>query len=393
MVTFAPRMSRISGSATAAAMARAAAAKAAGRPVISLTTGEPDFDTPAHIREAAKRAIDAGETRYTAVDGTPALKDAIRAKFVRENGLAFDRDQVIAATGAKQVIFNAVMATISAGDEVIIPVPAWVSYPDIVKLAGGTPVFVATRPENGFRVRASDIAAAITDHTRMLMLNSPSNPTGAALSAEELRQVGAVLADRPDILVICDDIYEHLIYDGAEFATLASVCPDLRQQILTVNGVSKAYAMTGWRLGYAGGPADLIRAMRVLQSQSTTNPSSVSQAAAIAALNGGLDTVHAQTEVFETRRNMLVDTVSTIPGLRVFKPGVAFYLYLGIEDLLGGRMATEEAFVDALLEEQNLGVVGGAGFCHSPYIRLSFAASEAELTEAARRLITFCQSL
>lgn len=399
MLPLADRMSRIQASATAAAMARAAAAKAEGRNVISLTTGEPDFDTPTHIQDAAIAAMRAGQTRYTAVDGTPELKQAIVDKFARENGLVFAPEQITVSTGAKQVIFNAVLATIGAGDEAIIPTPAWVSYPDIVKLAGGTPVLLPTRAVAGFKPDAAAIAAAITPRTRALMLNSPSNPTGAVISAAEYRAIGAVLAARPDILVICDDIYEHIVFEGTEFATLAAICPELQAQVLTVNGVSKAFAMTGWRLGYGAGPTNLITAMRVLQSQSTTNPSSVSQAAAVAALNGGLQTVEEQRQAFARRRTRLLGQLAELPGLSVIPPGGAFYLFIGIADWLGasrqdGRLlATEADFVDALLEEQDLAVVGGAGFGASPYIRLSFAASDTELDLAVARLAAFLESL
>ncbi|MEO0913166.1 MAG: pyridoxal phosphate-dependent aminotransferase [Pseudomonadota bacterium] len=389
----APRMSRIQASPTAAAMARAAAAKAAGRDVISLTTGEPDFDTPAHIQEAAIAAMRAGETRYTAVDGTPALKEAIIGKFARENGLNFTPDQVIASTGAKQVIFNAILATISEGDEVIVPSPAWVSYPDIVKLAGGTPVDLPCGPETGFKPTAEAIAAAITPRTRALMLNSPCNPTGAVLSGDDLRAIGDLLSGRPEILVISDDIYEHIRYEAAPFATFAGACPGLADQVLTVNGVSKAYAMTGWRLGYGAGPAPLIRAMRVLQSQSTTNPNAIAQAAAAAALNGPFDCVEAQRAAFETRRDRLLSALGNCPGLTLHKPDGAFYLFIGIENALGGRYATEADFVDALLETEDLAVVGGAGFGASPYIRLSFAASDTALEAAAERLHRFCAAL
>lgn len=392
-IALAARMARIEASATAVAMARAAAAAAAGRPVISLTTGEPDFDTPAHIQEAAIAAMRAGKTRYTAVDGTTELKDAIIDKFARDNGLDYSRDQVIAATGAKQVIFNAILATIGAGDEVIVPTPAWVSYPDIVRLAGGTPMPVICGPERGFKPDAAMIAAALTPRTRILMLNSPCNPTGAMLSAAELAAIGAVLADRPDVLVICDDIYEHIRHTGAPFATLAQVCPELAGQVLTVNGVSKAYAMTGWRLGFGAGPARLIGAMRVLQSQSTTNPCTISQAAAVAALTGGMQTVETQRRAFTRRRDMMVQRLSRVPGLEVHRPDGAFYLYVGIGRLLGGRIADEAGIVDALLDEANLGVVGGAGFGLSPYIRLSFAAADSVLQEAADRIEGFVKSL
>ncbi|WP_112320896.1 pyridoxal phosphate-dependent aminotransferase [Oceanibium sediminis] len=395
----ADRMSRIKASPTAQAMARAAAAKAAGRPVISLTTGEPDFDTPVHIQDAAIAAIRGGQTRYTAIDGTAELKQAIITKFARENGLTFTPDQVIAATGAKQVIFNAILATIGAGDEVIVPYPSWVSYPDMVALAGGTPVLIETEAATGFKPDPAAIAAAITPQTRAIMLNSPCNPTGAVLSAQDYKAIGAVLEGRPDILVICDDIYEHIRYTDGPFATLAAVCPELAGQVLTVNGVSKSYAMTGWRLGYGAGPAPLIRAMRVLQSQSTTNPSSISQAAAVAALEGGLQSVGEQRDAFAARRDRLLARLADMAPLTVHPPEGAFYLFIGIADLLGARLPDgtvlkdETAVVDALLERHDLAVVGGAGFGLSPYMRLSFAASDAELDEAMDRLAAFLASL
>ncbi|MSU90632.1 aminotransferase class I/II-fold pyridoxal phosphate-dependent enzyme [Rhodobacteraceae bacterium 2CG4] len=395
----APRMARFSASPTVAATARANAARAAGRPVISLTTGEPDFDTPEPIVEAAIQAMRDGQTRYTAVDGTPRLKQAVIDKFARENGLSYGMDQVMVSTGAKQVIFNAILALIGAGDEVICPTPCWVSYPDMVKLAGGTPVEITCGPETGFKPTAQALAAALTPKTRAIMLNSPSNPTGAVLSADELRALGGVLKDRPDVIVICDDIYEHLTYPGTAFATLAAVCPELKDQVLTVNGVSKAYAMTGWRIGYGGGPAWLIRAMRVLQSQSTTNACSVAQAAAVAALDGGLGTVHARRDAFLARRDRLVACLAAMPGLQVRAPEGAFYLWVGIGDRIGTRLpdgtriADEAAFVDALLDRHDLAVVGGAGFGASPYMRMTFAASDAELDAAMDRLSDFLASL
>ena len=394
-IPLAPRLSRIEISATAQAMARAAAARAAGRPVISLTTGEPDFDTPAHIQDAAIAAMRAGQTRYTAVDGIPELKQAVADKFRRENGLDYTPDQISVGTGAKQVIFNAVLATIAAGDEAIIPIPSWVSYPDMVRLAGGTPVLLPCGPEQDFKPTPDQIADHLTPRTRLIILNSPCNPTGAVLSETELSAIGERLRDRPDILVISDDIYEHLTYGETRFATLAQVCPWLFDQVLTVNGVSKAYAMTGWRIGYGGGPAPLIRAMRVLQSQSTTNPASISQAAALAALTGGLDTVEAQRTAFARRRDRLLARLATFDGISVHPPEGAFYLFLSVADLLGrttacGLKLDEEAdIVTALLDEHDLGVVGGAGFGMSPYIRLSFAASDAELDAAMNRLEAF----
>jgi len=392
-------MSRMQASPTAVAMARAAAAKAAGRPVISLTTGEPDFDTPKHIQEAAIAAIRGGQTRYTAIEGTPEAKRAVIGKFARENGIDYRSDEVIVSTGAKQVIFNAVLAAVGAGDEVIIPTPSWVSYPDMVKLAGGTPVLMPCGPETGFKPDMAALGRLIGPATRAIMLNSPCNPTGAVLSADEYRALAALLEGRPDILVICDDIYEHIRYGGGEFATMAGVCPEMKGQILTVNGVSKSYAMTGWRLGYGGGPAELIKAMGSLQSQSTTNPSSISQAAAVAALTGDTQCVAELADAFARRRERLLKRLEDIPGVDIVPPEGAFYLFLGVERLLGAVSAggraieTEAGVVDALLEEHDLGTVGGAGFGLSPYVRLSFAASDAELDGAMNRLEAFATGL
>ncbi len=388
MINFSDRMNRIGPSATAVAMARAAEAKAQGKPVISLTTGEPDFPTPAHIQEAAIKAIRDGDTRYTAIDGTPALKQAIRVKFSRENGIDYADDEVIATAGAKQAIFNALLALIGQGDEVIIPTPAWVSYVDIVKLAGGVPVMLPCGPAQGFRPSAEAIASLITPRTRALMLNFPSNPTGAMLNRDMLAAIGRVVAPH-QIVTICDDIYEHLRYDGREFHTLAQVCPELKDRVLTVNGVSKAYAMTGWRLGYAGGPAPLIQAMKTLQSQSTTNPNSIAQTAAATALRGGLDTVHQMRDAFERRRDMMFDRLTAIDCLDVHRPEGAFYLFIGISKLLGGTIQDEDSFVAQLLDRANVGVVGGAGFGLSPYFRISFAAADDQLAEAADRLAGF----
>ncbi len=393
------RIARIKPSPTIAAANRAIELKEEGRPVIALTTGEPDFDTPAHILDAAEAAMRSGQTKYTAVDGTAALKDAVAAKFLRENGLSYARDEITVSTGAKQVIFNAIMASIQAGDEVIIPTPAWVSYPDMVKLAGGTPIEIACGPETGFKPTAGQIAAAITPATRALMLNSPSNPTGAVLSDDDWRAIGEVLRPYPDILVIADDIYEHISFTGQPFATLAQVCPELKEQVLTVNGVSKSFAMTGWRIGYGGGPKALIAAMKKLQSQSTTNPSSVSQAAAVAALNGGLQTVEEMRQAFLTRRDRLVARFSAMPGLSLDTPDGAFYLFIGLHGLIGkttqsGRVLDDEAAILSwFLEEGNVATVGGAGFGLSPYMRISYAASDADLDAAADRIEALIASL
>ncbi len=391
-VALSPRMSLIKPSPTVAAAQRAMELQAAGRPIISLTTGEPDMPTPAHVQEAAIDAMRAGQTRYTAVDGTPALKDAVRAKFARENGLDYASDEVIVTAGAKQAVFNAVLATIGPGDEAIIPTPAWVSYIDIVKLAGGTPVELPFGPEHGFKASAEAIAAAITPATRMIILNSPCNPTGAVLSAEELEAIGACLEGRPDILVICDDIYEHILYTGRPFATLAQVCPELKPQVVTVNGVSKAYAMTGWRIGYAGGPRHVIAAMKVLQGQSTTNANSIAQAAAVAALNGGSNTVEEMRQAFARRREAMLARFGAMPGMTVHAPDGAFYLFIGVAGLIGratpagGTLADEAAVVEYLLEQANVALVGGAGFGLSPYIRLSYAAADETLEAAADRI-------
>lgn len=398
-VPLSARMGRIKASPTAQAMARAAARKADGHPVISLTTGEPDFDTPVHIQDAAIAAIRGGDTRYTAIDGTPALKRAVQAKYLRDNGLDYSLDQIIVSTGAKQVIFNAILASISTGDEVIIPTPSWVSYPDMVSLAGGIPVMLECGPEDGFKPAAARIAAKITPRTRAIMLNAPSNPTGAMFSKTELEELGEVLTGRPDILVITDDIYEHIRYTDGPFLTLAQVCPALKEQVLTVNGVSKSYAMTGWRIGFGAGPAHLINAMKILQSQSTTNPNSIAQAAAAAALDGGMETVEAQRQAFHRRRDRLVGQLQKIDGLDVFVPDGAFYLFVGIKDLLGRHtpagipLTTEADWVDHLLVEGNVGVVGGAGFGTSPYFRLSFAASDEDLDRVAERIASLVDAL
>lgn len=383
---------RIKPSPTIAASARAAELKAEGRPILTLTMGEPDFDTPDHVKQAAIAAMDAGQTKYTAVDGTKELKLAVQAKFRRENGLEYALDEILVSTGAKQVIFNAIMATIQTGDEVIIPTPAWVSYPDMVKLAGGTPVEVLCSAETGFKPTPEMIAAAITANTRAVMINSPSNPTGAVLNEEEWRAIGDVLAEHDDIYVICDDIYEHINFTGKPFTTLAQACPELKDRVLTVNGVSKSFAMTGWRIGYGAGPKGLIAAMRKLQSQSTTNASSISQAAAVAALNGGMNTVEEMRQAFLRRRDILVGRLQAMPGLSVTVPDGAFYLFVGVEGLVGkttksGKVLKDEAGVlSYFLEEGNVAMVGGAGFGMSPYMRISYAVSDDDLAEAADRI-------
>ncbi|MBW7922721.1 MAG: pyridoxal phosphate-dependent aminotransferase [Rubellimicrobium sp.] len=392
-------LGRIRPSPTVAITGRALALRAEGRDIIALSAGEPDFDTPDHIRTAAKAAIDAGHTRYTAVDGMAALKRAVADKFARENGLGYAPHEISVGTGGKQVIFNALMATLDPGDEVVIPAPYWVSYPDMVRLAGATPVIVPTTVADGFRLSTGALEAAITPRTKWLILNSPSNPTGAAFSAAELAALAAVLERHPQVWVLSDDIYEHLTYDGLAFATMAQVAPALKPRVLVVNGVSKAYAMTGWRLGYGAGPADLIRAMAVIQSQSTSNPSTISQWAALAALDGPQDFLPGFRAAFQRRRDLVVAALNAIPGIRCPVPQGAFYTYPDIAALIGrtsagGRLiATDEDFATALLEEQGVAVVFGAAFGLSPAFRVSYAAGDDVLRAACARIAAFCAGL
>jgi aspartate aminotransferase len=392
-------LGRIKPSPTMAVTARARALKAEGRDIISLGAGEPDFDTPENIRAAAERAIREGRTRYTDVDGVPELKEAVVAKFRRENGLEYTRSQINISPGGKAVIFNAFMATLDAGDEVIIPAPYWVSYPDIVLLAGATPVFVETSPERGFKLQPEDLAEAITPRTKWVLLNSPSNPTGAAYSAGELKALAHVLLGAPHVYVLTDDIYEHLIYDGFTFATIAQVEPQLRDRTLTMNGVSKAYAMTGWRIGYAGGPEPLIRAMSAVMSHSTSNPCSVSQYASIEALNGTQHFIGPNRELFQGRRDLVLSALSGIDGLTCTRPEGAFYVYPSIAGLIGRTtpsgvaIRTDEDFARELLEAEGVAVVQGSGFGLSPYFRISYAAATEQLEEACGRIRRFCKSL
>ena len=398
MSTLSARLSRVKPSPTIAMSNRARELADAGRDIIALSAGEPDFDTPAHIRQAAKDAIDAGHTRYTAVDGIPALKKAITAKFARENNLDYAPDQVTVGTGGKQILFNAMMATLDEGAEVIIPAPYWVSYPDMVELAGGTPVILPTTLEDGFKPRAQALEAAITPATRWLILNSPGNPSGAALTRDELAALAAVLLRHPQVMILADDIYEHLLFDGARFATIAEVEPRLLDRTLTMNGVSKSYAMTGWRIGYGAGPRDLIKAMAVIQSQSTSNPASISQYAALAALEGPQDYIAESLAVFQRRRDLVVAGLNACPGLTCPRPAGAFYVYPSMAVLLGktskaGRLIdSDEAFAEALLDEQGVAVVFGAAFGLSPHFRISYATSDEQLTEAIARIRRFCEN-
>ena len=399
MSILASSLARIKPSPTIAVTNLARELQAQGRDVIGLGAGEPDFDTPEHIKEAAIAAIRGGETKYTAVDGTPALKQAIVGKFRRENGIEYRADEITVGTGGKQVLYNALMATLNAGDEVVIPAPYWVSYPDMTLLAGGTPVAVNCPEQTGFKLRPEDLDEAITPRTKWVLLNSPNNPTGAAYTEAELKALTDVLVRHPHVWLMTDDMYEHLVYDGFRFATAVQIEPALMERTLTVNGVSKAYAMTGWRIGYAGGPKELIRAMGVIQSQSTSNPSSVSQAAAVAALTGDLGFLAERNAVYRERRDLVVDQLNRAPGLRCHRPEGAFYVYPSCAGAIGRRTAagkhleSSADFAAALLAEEGVAVVHGAAFGLDPYFRISYATGTHLLEEACRRIIRFCERL
>ncbi|MBL4917725.1 pyridoxal phosphate-dependent aminotransferase [Szabonella alba] len=392
-------LARVKPSPTIAVTTKANELKAAGKDVIGLGAGEPDFDTPDHIKEAAKRAIDAGKTKYTAVDGMPELKKAICAKFERENGLTYTPAQVTVGTGGKQILYNALVATLNPGDEVLIPAPYWVSYPDMVLLAGGTPVAVAAGIETNFKLSPAALEAAITPKTKWFIFNSPSNPTGAGYTKAELKALTDVLMRHPHVWVMSDDMYEHLVFDDFEFCTPAQVEPGLYDRTLTCNGVSKAYAMTGWRIGYAAGPVELIKAMAKVQSQSTSNPSSISQHAALEALNGPQDFLGPFREAFQRRRNLVVDMLNACEGVTCPKPEGAFYVYPDISGCIGKtsaggtKITDDEAFATALLEETGVAVVFGAAFGLSPNFRVSYATSDAVLKDACTRIQQFCASL
>ncbi|WP_428830104.1 pyridoxal phosphate-dependent aminotransferase [Cereibacter changlensis] len=395
----ADRIGNLGVSEILAITARAQALRRDGRPVIILGAGEPDFDTPDHIKEAAIAAIRRGETKYTALDGSPELKRAIRAKFARENGLGFAPSEVTAGAGAKQMLYNAMMASLNPGDEVIIPTPCWTSYLDIVRIAGGAPVPVPCPAEDGFRLTAEALEAAITPRTRWLLLNSPSNPTGAAYGAEHYRPLIEVLHRHPHVWLMVDDMYEHIVYDDFRFVTPLALDPSLKTRCLTVNGVSKAYAMTGWRLGYAGGPAALIAGMAVVQSQSTSCPSSVTQAAAIAALDGPQDFLPARRDSFARRRDLVVTALNRIDGIDCRRPEGAFYTFASCAGLIGrktpeGRvLQSDRNLCDWLLDAADVAVVPGSAFGLSPYFRISYATSEAELTEALACIAAACARL
>ena len=386
------RMARVKPSPTMAVMSRAAELKTLGQDIISLGAGEPDFDTPEHIKDAAIEALSKGKTKYTLVPGTRALRLAIAKKFKRENGIDYEPDQIIVSAGAKHVIFNALLATLNPGDEVIIPAPYWVSYPDMVELGEGTPVIVRSTPEKGLKLTPADLEEAITPKTKWLILNSPNNPSGMAYTRTELEALAAVLKNHPHVHVLSDDIYEHLVYDGFEFSTLAQVAPDLKDRILTVNGVSKSYAMTGWRIGYGAGPQPLISAMIKLQSQSTSSPTSICQEAATAALKGPQDFLEEWKKVYIERRDKALSILNKTPGVSCIKPQGGFYLYsscvslMGKQTPLGSILTSDTDFANYLLESAGVAVVPGAAFGLCPYFRISYATETNLLIEACHRI-------
>ncbi len=399
MPQLADRLSRIKPSPTIAVTTKARELKAAGRDVIGLGAGEPDFETPDNIKAAAITAIKGGDTRYTAVDGTPELKAAICEKFKRDNGLDYTPDQISVGTGGKQILYNAFMATLNPGDEVIIPAPFWVSYPDMVLLADGEPVAVPCMQSNGFKLQAEDLEEAITDKTKWVLLNSPSNPTGAAYSYDEMKALTDVLKRHEHVMILTDDMYEKLVYDDFEFVTPAQVEPSLYDRTLTMNGVSKAYCMTGWRIGYCGGPAPLIKAMAKIQSQSTSNPCSISQAAAVEALRGDQGFIAKHNDVFKARRDMVVDLLNDCPGINCSKPEGAFYVYPSCEGTIGKttpdgkQISSDGDFVTYLLESADVAAVQGQAFGLSPYFRISYATSTEALKEACERIKRACEAL
>ncbi len=392
-------LGRISPSPTLAITSRVLELKRAGVDVIGLGAGEPDFDTPDFVKDAAIQAIRDGKTKYTNVDGTIELKQAIAAKFARDNGLTYATDQISVNVGGKHTLFNAMVATIDPGDEVVIPAPYWVSYPDVVQFAGGVPVIVKAGPEVGYKLAPEALDAAITPRTKWVILNSPSNPTGAGYTIDELKALGAVLAKHPHVWIFADDMYEHIVYDGFSFATIAEACPELFERTLTVNGCSKAYAMTGWRIGYAGGASWLIKAMAKLQSQSTSNPCSIAQAAAVAALNGDQSFLAERNTAFQGRRDLVVSMLNEIDGMECPTPEGAFYVYPSFAALIGkstpnGRLIdTDEAMVGYLLDDAKVAVVQGAAFGLSPAFRISYATSDTLLREACTRIQTACAAL
>ena len=392
-------LSRVKPSPTMAVTQKAAELKRAGVDVIGLGAGEPDFDTPEHVKEAAIKAIKDGKTKYTSVDGIPELKEAVVAKFQRDNDLSYLPEQINIAPGGKAVLYNALIATLNPGDEVIIPAPYWVSYPDMVRLAGGTPVIINTRAEDNFELQAQALEAAITERTRWFVFNSPSNPTGAAYSRKALKNLTDVLMRHPHVMIMSDDMYEHIVYDGFEFTTPAQVEPGLYDRTLTVNGASKAYAMTGWRIGFAGGPAPLIKAMAKVMSQSTSNPCSISQWATLAALNGDHSFLETRNKAFKKRRDLVVAMLNDTPGLSCPTPEGALYVYPSCADLIGKKspsgdiISSDEVFASALLEAEGVAIVFGEAFGQGPAFRISYATSDDILREACTRIQRFCASL
>ena len=390
---------RIKQSPTMEITARAQELKANGLDIISLSVGEPDFDTPRNIKDAGIDAINKGQTKYTAVDGMPELKQAICNKFLRDNNLTYSKNQIIVSTGGKQVLFNALLATLNPGDEVIIPAPFWFSYPDMVKLAGGTPVIAEANFDNNYKLTAKDLEAAITPNTKWFIFNSPSNPTGAGYNWSELKALTNVLKRYPNIWIMTDDMYEHLAYDDFEFCTPAEVEPSLINRTLTTNGVSKGHAMTGWRIGYAAGPIELVKAMAVIQSQSTSNPNTIAQWAAVEALNGNQDYLSKNNSIFQDRRNIVLNILNSIKGIKCPKPQGAFYIYASIEELIGKttnnkiKIKSDKDFANELLNSEGVAVVFGSAFGLSPAFRVSYATSEKELTEACKRIKRFCETL
>ena len=387
-------LKRIKPSPTIAVTQKARELKAAGKDVIGLGAGEPDFDTPDNIKKAAIEAINIGDTKYTAVDGTPALKEAIINKFKRENNLDYSTNEITVGTGGKQVIYNTLMATLNKGDEVIIPAPFWVSYPDMVLLSGGKPKIVKCDEEDGFKLTQQKLQKAITKKTKWLILNSPSNPTGVGYKKNEIESLSKVLIKHKKIHILSDDIYEHIRYDNFNFFTIAQI-KELKNRTLTMNGVSKSYAMTGWRIGYAAGPKEIIQAIRKIQSQSTSNPSSISQAAAVEALNGNQDFIQERSNAFKERRDFVVSTLNSIKGISCLKPNGAFYVFPSCKKLLGKKtkLKTDSEFVEKLLEKENVAVVQGSAFGLDGHFRISYATSMEKLKIAMKRIKSFCESL
>ena len=391
-------LKRIKPSPTIAVTQKARELKASGKDVIGLGAGEPDFDTPNNIKEAAIKAIKDGDTKYTAVDGTQILKEAIVNKFKRENNLDYTTDQITVGAGGKHVIYNLMMATLNKGDEVLIPAPYWVSYPDIVLLAGATPVAVECSEEQDFKITAKDLESKITNNTKWLIINSPSNPTGSTYSEQEIKNLSQVLKRNPHVNILSDDIYEHITYGGFKFFTIAQI-PELKNRVVTMNGVSKSYAMTGWRIGYAAGPKEVIKAISKIQSQSTTNPSSISQAAAVEALNGNQDFISIRAKAFEERRDFVVNTLNSINGIKCLKPDGAFYVFpsckdlIGKKDINGKKIENDTDFVQSLLENNGVAVVQGSAFGLEGYFRISYATSMENLKKALKKISDFCESL